>query len=564
MTHGFLRWRRTVALVVTVAVAAGAGACATAGSSAPASAPGATPSTESSTAAARTGPALDIAYSLTLTDTAGHYYDVRMDIAGALPDTLRVQMPVWSPGRYARMDLARNVRGETVQDANGRAVHFDRENGSLWRIYPAGARSVSFRYQVFANTLSGTFSVLDTAHANWNGASLFMYVVGHKPNSVRLTVTPPAHWHLINGASTTPDQHQFTFPDYDHLIDTPTEVARAFDVDSFRVNDRLYRVMVHHNGDEQGQRPRFVRDVEKIVRYENTVIGPPPLAMYTFLFNIGYDGSDGMEHLYSTQIQDPRPWTDTATVLPGITSAAHEYFHVWNVKRIRPIALGPFDYTTEQYQPSLWVAEGWTQYYGEIGLLRAGVVDTAWYYHTLGARIRMNLESPGRKYVSAHMASFLAPFWDGGRPPMAVDRSSYFTYYYKGDGLALLLDLTIRARTNGARSLDDALRDLRKRSWDAPKASYYLQGRGYTESDVVAAVNEAAGTDMRAWFDRYVGGVEDPPFAETLALAGLRYEVRGEGDDREYVIEEIPGATAAQLRVRAGWLAGTTTTTAER
>ena len=564
MTHGFLRWRRTVALVVTVAVAAGAGACATAGSSAPASAPGATPSTESSTAAARTGPALDIAYSLTLTDTAGHYYDVRMDIAGALPDTLRVQMPVWSPGRYARMDLARNVRGETVQDANGRAVHFDRENGSLWRIYPAGARSVSFRYQVFANTLSGTFSVLDTAHANWNGASLFMYVVGHKPDSVRLTVTPPAHWHLINGASTTPDQHQFTFPDYDHLIDTPTEVARAFDVDSFRVNDRLYRVMVHHNGDEQGQRPRFVRDVEKIVRYENTVIGPPPLAMYTFLFNIGYDGSDGMEHLYSTQIQDPRPWTDTATVLPGITSAAHEYFHVWNVKRIRPIALGPFDYTTEQYQPSLWVAEGWTQYYGEIGLLRAGVVDTAWYYHTLGARIRMNLESPGRKYVSAHMASFLAPFWDGGRPPMAVDRSSYFTYYYKGDGLALLLDLTIRARTNGARSLDDALRDLRKRSWDAPKASYYLQGRGYTESDVVAAVSEAAGTDMRAWFDRYVGGVEDPPFAETLALAGLRYEVRGEGDDREYVIEEIPGATAAQLRVRAGWLAGTTTTTAER
>jgi len=564
MTHGFLRWRRTVALVVTVAVAAGAGACATAGSSAPASAPGATPSTESSTAAARTGPALDIAYSLTLTDTAGHYYDVRMDIAGALPDTLRVQMPVWSPGRYARMDLARNVRGETVQDANGRAVHFDRENGSLWRIYPAGARSVSFRYQVFANTLSGTFSVLDTAHANWNGASLFMYVVGHKPDSVRLTVTPPAHWHLINGASTTPDQHQFTFPDYDHLIDTPTEVARAFDVDSFRVNDRLYRVMVHHNGDEQGQRPRFVRDVEKIVRYENTVIGPPPLAMYTFLFNIGYDGSDGMEHLYSTQIQDPRPWTDTATVLPGITSAAHEYFHVWNVKRIRPIALGPFDYTTEQYQPSLWVAEGWTQYYGEIGLLRAGVVDTAWYYHTLGARIRMNLESPGRKYVSARMASFLAPFWDGGRPPMAVDRSSYFTYYYKGDGLALLLDLTIRARTNGARSLDDALRDLRKRSWDAPKASYYLQGRGYTESDVVAAVSEAAGTDMRAWFDRYVGGVEDPPFAETLALAGLRYEVRGEGDDREYVIEEIPGATAAQLRVRAGWLAGTTTTTAER
>jgi predicted metalloprotease with PDZ domain len=550
--------RRAAALALVTATAA---ACASAATPTPSTA---NPAPAPAALARQPRPALDISYTLAIADTAGHYYDVRMDVAGALPDTLRLQMPVWSPGRYARMDLARNVRGETVQNANGQAVRFDRENGSLWRIQPAGARHVTLRYQVFANTLSGTFSVLDTAHANWNGASLFMYVVGHKPDPVRLTVVTPAAWHLINGASTTPDQREFTFPDYDHLIDTPTEVARAFDVDSFRVNDRLYRVMVHHNGDEHGQRARFVKDVEKIVRYENTVIGPPPLEMYTFLFNIGYHGSDGMEHLYSTQIQDPRPWSDTATVLPGITSAAHEYFHVWNVKRIRPIALGPFDYTTEQYQPSLWVAEGWTQYYGEIGLLRAGVVDTAWYYRTLGTRIRMNLESPGRKYVSARMASFLAPFWDGGNPPMAVDRSSYFTYYYKGDALALLLDLTIRARTSGARSLDDALRDLKKRSWDAPNASYYLQGRGYTEDDVVAAVSEAAGTDMRAWFDRYVGGTEDPPFAETLALAGLRYDVRGEGDDREYVIEEIPGASVAQLRVRAGWLSGTTTATAAR
>jgi predicted metalloprotease with PDZ domain len=127
-----------------------------------------------------------------------------------------------------------------------------------------------------------------------------------------------------------------------------------------------------------------------------------------------------------------------------------------------------------------------------------------------------------------------------------------------------VVDLNIRDRTSGARPLHDALRDLKKRSWDAPNASYYLQGRGYTEDDVVAAVSEAAGTDMRAWFDRYVGGTEDPPFAETLALAGLRYDVRGEGDDREYVIEEIPGASVAQLRVRAGWLSGTTTATAER
>jgi predicted metalloprotease with PDZ domain len=503
----------------------------------------------------------DIAYHLTVADTIGHHYEVAIDIAGMLGDTLRLQLPVWSPGRYARMDFARNVRSFAATAA-GRAIPFDRENGSLWRVYPAGARRVQVRYEVFANDLSGTFSVIDTAHANWNGAGLFMYVVGHKPDPVRLSVTIPAGWHIINGDSRSPDQREFTFPNYDRLIDTPTEVARHFEVDSFQVDGRLYRVVVHHNGDEHGQRQRFVRDVEKIVRYENRVIAPPPLDMYTFLFHIGYRGGDGMEHLYSTQIINPVPWTDTATVLPGVTTAAHEYFHTWNVKRIRPAALGPFDYTREQYQPSLWVAEGWTQYYGEIALLRAGIIDKAAYYRQLATVIRVNRETPGRRYVSARMSSFLAPFWDGARPPMETDRNgSYISYYVKGDALALLLDLEIRARTGNARSLDDALRLLKQRSWDAPSVSYYLPGRGYTEQDVEAAVSQAAGADLHDWFERYVAGVEELPFEETLARAGLTIVTRQTGTDREYAVEEVPNPTPEQLRLREGWLAGTTSGT---
>jgi predicted metalloprotease with PDZ domain len=499
----------------------------------------------------------DIAYRVAMPDTAGHHYDVSIDLDGVLGDSLELQMPVWSPGRYAPMYFARNVRGFTVTTDSGKAVRYGRVNGSLWRVYPAKARRLHVNYQVYANNLSGTFSVVDTAHANWNGASLFMYVVGFKAHPVRLTVVPPRGWHVINGDSRVNDQLEFQFPYYDRLIDTPTEVARHFDVDSFRVDGRLYRVMVHYNGDQRGQRERFVRDIEKIVRYENRVIAPPPLDMYTFMFNIGYAGGDGMEHLYSTQIITAAPWTDTAAVLPGISSAAHEYFHTWNVKRIRPIALGPFDYTREQYQPSLWVAEGWTQYYGEIGLLRAGVVDKGAYYRTLGRVIRANSEAPGRKEVSARLSSILAPFWDGAATPMAVDRTSYFSYYTKGDALALLLDLEIRSRTHNTRSLDDALRTLKDRTWDTTNVSYYLQGRGYTEGDVERAVSAAAGADLHEWFQRYVGGVEDLPFTQTLALAGLTVTVRTTGDEREYVVEEMPGATPDQLRVREGWLTGT-------
>ena len=502
-------------------------------------------------------PRFDIAYRVGIENPAEHLYDVRIDVAGALGDSIEMQLPVWSPGRYMRFDFARNVQQLAFTGADGAALRTQRVNGSLWRVYTAGQRAVRAQYRVFANTLSGTFSVLDTAHANWNGASLFMYVVGHKPDPVRLHIDAPAGWHIIDGDARATDQADYDFENYDRLIDTPTEVAPAFMVDSFTVDGRLYRTMVHHNGaPPAGVRARFVADVQKIVRYENSVFAPPPLTMYTFLFNIGYPGGDGMEHLYSTQIIDRRQWADTFALLPGVGTAAHEYFHVWNVKRVRPLLLGPFDYTSERYQPSLWVAEGWTQYYGQVALVRAGVLPRSTLYPTIASLIRANLTAPGRKEVSARMASFEAPFWDGPNQAYANNGSqTFFSYYTKGAGIALYLDLLIRSRSNGTRSLDDAFRNLKRLSWEQPNASYYLQGRGYTEADVERAVSEAAGMDMHEWFERHVGGTDDMDYDQALAGAGLRL-VRGYDAWR---IEELPGATAEQLRVREGWIAGTVT-----
>jgi predicted metalloprotease with PDZ domain len=501
-----------------------------------------------------TAPRFDIAYRIGMPDPTSHLYDVRIDMGNVSGDTVRLQMPVWSPGRYARFDFARTVQDLTITGPSGVPLRWDRENGSLWRVYSAGARSIVVHYRVFANTLSGTFSVLDTAHANWNGASVFMYVVDHKPDPVTLHVEQPAGWHIVNGDARTVDQRDYHFENYDRLIDTPTEVAPALMVDTFNVDGRIYRTMVHHNGPSTpAQRRRFVSDVQKVVRYENSVFGAPPLEMYTFLFNIGYTGGDGMEHLFSTQIINRNPWRDEDMPLAGIGTAAHEYFHVWNVKRVRPIALGPFDYAHEQYQPSLWVAEGWTQYYGQVALYRAGVLPRAGFYEMAASSIvRPNLTDPGRKEVSARTASFEAPFWDGAQPGFAVNRNSFFSYYTKGAGLALYLDLLIRSRSQNTRALDDAFRNLRRLSWEQPNASYYLQGRGYTEADVERAVSEAAGTDLREWFTRHVASVEDPDFDEALGWAGLRL-VRGAND---WSIEEAPNATPAQLRVREGWITG--------
>jgi predicted metalloprotease with PDZ domain len=485
-------------------------------------------------------------------------YDVQIDIGKLAGDLVKLQMPVWSPGRYAPFFFARNVMQFTV--TNGTIpVRWDRENGSLWRIYTKGETHVTVRYRVYANTLSGTFSVLDTAHANWNGPSMFMYVADHKPDSVRLHIEAPAGWHIVNGDTRTADQADYVFENYDRLADSPTEVSPSLTLDTLRIDDRIYRAMIHHNGPAtMTERRRFLDALGKIVRYENTVFDPPPLQMYTFLFNIGYAGNDGMEHLYSTQCISGMPWREDAVLLSGLTTAAHEYFHVWNMKRVRAAALGPFDYTREQYQPSLWVGEGWTQYYGLMAISRSGVRPPDAIFEAAAGIIRQNLTAPGRKEVSARMSSFESPFFDGSRPEFEVNRNAWFSYYTKGAGVALYLDLFIRGHTNNRKSLDNAFRLLRERTWGAPNASYYLQGRGYTEEDVVQAVSDAAGVDMHAWFDRHVGGTDDMDYDEVLAAAGMKL-LRDANNAGNWRVEPLSDATPAQTRIRDGWVSGKTT-----
>lgn len=507
-----------------------------------------------------------IAYRVAMPDPASHRFHVTLDVAaprGALPDTLLVDFPTWSPGRYARMDFARNVQ-RFAAEAGGAPRRWVKLDGSTWGVLTGGAPSVRVRYEVFANQLSGTFSVLDTAHANWNGPSLFAYVRGHKPDPVTLAVDAPAGWRVVNGAQGNPGYagaapNTFRFPNYDELADTPTEVApaAALTVDSFAVDGVRYRVMVRHVGPRPGgATARFVDAVRRIVARQNRVVAPPPVASYTFLVNVGDRGGDGMEHLYSTQVMNRDAWTDTARLLPGLSTASHEYFHTWNVKRVRPAALGPFDYTRAVHQPSLWVAEGWTNYYGNVTLHRAGAIDRPEFYRRLGNTLRTTSESPARKERSARQASFDAPFFDGAAQPTAVNSGDTFlSYYPKGEVLALALDLTLRDATAGRRSLDDVLRALKRRVWDeAPRESYYLPGRGYTEDDVERAASDVAGRDLRPWFDRYVGGTDDLPWPELLKTVGLTVTPEGEGDARRWVVAEDPAAAPARRAARDAWL----------
>ncbi|HEX8922756.1 MAG TPA: PDZ domain-containing protein [Pyrinomonadaceae bacterium] len=478
-----------------------------------------------------------INYRLMMSRPVSHLFEVTIEAAlaeGETAEHLDFQMPKWSPGRYAIFDFAKNV--QEVQAASGicppdakckmAVAPITRLDNQTWRVQLQGSRSVTLKYKVFGDDLSGTFSQLDDRHANYNGASIFMYIVGHKQDPVKLRIEPPKNWRIVNGRTESADQREWQFANYDILIDTPTEIAPDWTVDEFKVDGKTYRAVVHSLGNEGGKRPQLVRDLEKIVRAETRMWGAPEFETYTFLIHFAADdrSGDGMEHLTSTQIIEPGALSEEEAYTGALSTAAHEFFHVWNVKRLRPVELGPWDFTRPLNTRVMWIAEGLTTYYGNLMLRRAGLWTDAQLMNYLGRLIGGIENAPGSRLMSAEEASIAAAFLDGeGHEQRTNLANTAISYYPKGATLGLVLDLLIRRETRGRASLDDVLRRMYEEFYlKSPKATYYLRGRGYTSEDFERAASAVAGTDLSEFFRRYVRGVEVPPYDEALAGVGLR------------------------------------------
>lgn len=528
-------------------------------------------------AAAQTAtPAFDIKYELSMPNPASHLFEVRMEITAKSNEAaIEIQMPRWSPGRYAVYDFAKNVQEfdaanfcDPDKKCKKKPFPVTRIDNQTWRITTYGNSNIAVSYKVFADNLSGTFSQLDARHANFNGASVFAYVVNHKQDAVSLKINAPTGWQIINGYTERPNQTEWRFPNYDVLIDTPTEIAPDFTVDEFRVDGKTYRVAVHSFGDEGGKRPQLVKDIEKVVRAEVAMMGAPDFDGYTFLFHFApknASGGDGMEHLTSTQIIETGALIDKGVYESALGTAAHEFFHVWNVKRLRPVELGPWDFTRPLNTRSLWIAEGLTNYYGTMLERRAGLRDDRRLLDAYSNTITYIENAPGNRLISAEEASVVAPFIDRTPHEQKTNlQRSTVSYYIKGEVLGLVLDLMIRQKTGGRKSLDDVMRRMYEEFYlKSPRATYYLRGRGYTGADFERVVAETAGADMKDFFDRYVRGAEMLPYDEAFGTVGLRL-ARGRGaspfNPKEtitiYRIEDAPDASAEKRAARAAWING--------
>ncbi len=480
-------------------------------------------------------------YTLSLDRPWEHLFGVTITLATNGAGHLDLVFPAWSPGRYFIYDFARNVQELEAHGAGGAPLRVEKIAKGTWRIFCAGNARVSVGYRMFGDTLSGTFSQLDDRHAAVNGSSVFGWIEGHQADPIELTVRAPKGWKVFTSMPRLRGG-VFAAENYDVLIDSPIEIGTPLE-HVFTLDGVGYHVVVDIAGGASAPAlrervDRYLADLQKIVQVYTQAFGRPEFDAYWFLVNIDpfAQNGDGMEHLASTRV------VINGSIMPDeiysdlLAVSSHEFFHIWNVKRLRPAELGPFDYTSERHTTLLWFAEGFTQYYGHLMIRRAGVWDDKQVFKHLVGEINMVDRSPGRFHRNLRLSSFDTWHAAGARNPVAATsnfKNTYVNYYHKGAVIALLLDLDIRRRTRGRRSLDDLVRHLYRTTYaEAPHADYFLRGNGYTERDVLNATEAVAGKGARALLARLIGSVGELDYTRALEHVGLQL-LRGTSERRK-------------------------------
>src|SRR5262249_3320954 len=453
---------------------------------------------------------------------ATHLLEVEMRVrrsnTAAVSDLV---MPVWTPGSYLIREFERNVQDFSAE-ANGRTLNWSKINKNTWRVTTNGAAEWRAQYRVYANELSVRTNELNSDHAFWNNAALLMYLDGFIKSPSTLHIVPVEGWKVATGLPPVSGQaNTFRAENFDILYDSPVEVSNFKQID-FTVRGVPHRVVIDGEGNYDVAR---LRDgVQKIVEAEVALFNDIPYHDYTFILHLRSGIGGGIEHLNSTSLGFRRTGFANENGYRNFWGlVAHEFFHLWNVKRIRPDALGPFDYTKENYTRLLWVAEGITEYYGNLMVRRAELMTEAQYLDHIAAQIQDYQQTPGRLEMSAEEASFDS--WIKEYRPDENSVNSGISYYDKGELLGLLLDLEIRRNTHGVKSLDDVMRTL--------YTEFYKRGRNYTPADFQKVCESVAGENLDEFFAKYVRGRVDlaPEYNQRLSTVGLRLETSSATSD---------------------------------
>lgn len=455
-----------------------------------------------------TAPALS--FTVSMERPTSHYYHVVFRADGLGGEAQDLKMPVWTPGYYQIMDYAKAVKDFGVTDGTGRPLAFEKTAKNTWHVRTGRASSLVASYDVYAFTRFVADSYLGDDGGFITPAGVFMHVAGHLKDPATVTIEPCAGWKQVStGLDPVPGRaNTFTAADFDTLYDCPILVGNQ-EVLTFEAAGKPHTVAAYDLG--SFDRARFTADLAKIVEAAAGLMGELPYRHYTYLI-IG-PGGGGLEHLDSTAVTlSPGSLDDPSGYKRWLSFIAHEYFHLFNVKSIRPLALGPFDYDRENYTDMLWFSEGGTVYYEYRLLNRAGLMSREEVLDRMSSTIATYENAPGRRHQSALLSS--VDTWTGyfGRNEHAANTT--ISYYDIGCGLCLLLDLKIREASKGRSSLDTVMGTL-YRTFAKDKK------RGFTDREFREVCERAAGVPLGEIFDAYAATTEKWDYAKYLGYAGL-------------------------------------------
>ena len=468
-------------------------------------------------------------YVIEPTNPGAHLFRVTLTVAEPDPHGQIVRMPAWIPGSYLVRDFARNVVSATAANADGQALALEKTDKSSWRV-EAASGPVSVTIEVYAYDLSVRGAHLDTRHAYFNGPCVFLAAVGQEDRPCDVDIRPPADgigktWRVATAMRPLGAERYgygtYQAENYWELIDHPVEIGELV-IGEFEVDGIPHALAVRgHDAVDIG---RLTRDVTLACRQHHALFGAPKsLDRYLFLLTVVDKGYGGLEHRWSSSnlcSRDdlPQPGDTGVTKeyrkLLGLLS--HEYFHLWNVTRMKPAAFDPYNLSAEMYTGLLWVFEGITSYYDDLGLKLSGLITRDSYFELLGQTITRVLRSAGRHRQSVEASSFEAwtKFYkqDAGSPNFIV------SYYQKGSLVALALDLTLRQETNDRVSLDDVVRECWQRFGET--------GQGMPERGLEQVATEISGVELGEFFERYVRGTDELPLESLLLDSGVRMGLR--------------------------------------
>jgi len=452
-----------------------------------------------------------IGFEVSFTEPQAHYAEVEMNISGINKDYIDVKMPVWTPGSYLVREFSKSVEGFKAS-ASGKALRVEKVRKNIWRIFSAKAGQVKVNYRVYAFEISVRTAFIDASHAFLSSTSIFMYPDGYLKSPSTVKVIPFTGWNKVSTGLEPVAGAQFTYtaPDFDILFDSPIEVGTQ-DVFDFMASGVKHEVAMYGGGNYDKEKLKV--DMAKVIEQETALYGENPNKHYMFIVHNYATGGGGLEHLNSTVLGASRNSYSTERGYKSFLElVAHEYHHLWNVKRLRPVALGPFDYDNENYTTNLWIAEGFTAYYENKFMLRAGFTTPEGFVTALGNAVASVENTIGAKVQSAAAASYDA--WIKQYRPNENSGNTSVSYYTKGELVGLLMDLEIAHATKGTKSLDDVM-----------KAMYFqckTLKRGYTDAEFKAMVEKVSGISFTPFYEKYVTGVVPADYVTYFGYAGVK------------------------------------------